>query len=132
MKKMRITVEGKAYDVLVEILDEGSSAAVQPQPSPLGSVLMTSAAVTAPPASTGTGAPKASAAPDVVASSLAGKVVAVQVTVGQEVQQGQELLTVEAMKMNTFVYAPKAGKVAEIFVNVGDAVEEGQGLVKLA
>jgi len=35
------------------------------------------------------------------------------VKVGQEVKEGDHLLTLEAMKMNTFVFAPKAGKVLE-------------------
>ena len=135
MKKLRITVEGKVYEVSVEILDEGAAAGTPPQLAPVASAPVASAPV----ASVRMAAPAASARavksggePDVVASSLAGKVVSLQVSVGQEVQQGQELITIEAMKMNTLVYSPKAGKVAEIFVSPGDAVEEGQGLIKIA
>jgi glutaconyl-CoA/methylmalonyl-CoA decarboxylase subunit gamma len=40
-------------------------------------------------------------------------------------------LTIETMKMNTFVLAPKAGKVTEVFVSVGDAVEEGRVLARI-
>ena len=65
-------------------------------------------------------------------SPLAGKVVAVDVKPGQAVAAGAQLLTLEAMKMNTFVYAPKAGTVATVHVNPGDAVEEGAALVTLA
>jgi biotin carboxyl carrier protein len=53
------------------------------------------------------------------------------VQVGQAVAEGAQLLTLEAMKMNTFVYAPKAGKVTAVLVNPGDGVEEGAALVTL-
>ena len=42
-----------------------------------------------------------------VPSPLAGRVTAVVVTVGQAVKEGDHLLTLEAMKMNTFVFAPR-------------------------
>ena len=86
------------------------------------------APATAPaPAST---APSA-AGPGDVPSPLSGRVTAIVVKVGQEVKEGDHLLTLEAMKMNTFVFAPKAGKVLEIKVAVADAVEEHQALVKV-
>jgi len=134
MKKLRITVEGKTYEVAIEILDEGTGApaAVRPSVAPASATPLSSAAVTPPAASPKPAAVAAGGGPDMVASPLMGKIAAVQVTVGQQVQQGQELITIEAMKMNTFVYAPKAGLVAEIFVNSGDAVEEGQALVRLS
>ncbi len=66
-----------------------------------------------------------------VTSPLAGKVISVDVNPGQDVTEGQQLLTLEAMKMNTFVYAPQAGKVAAVHVNAGDAVEEGAALLTL-
>jgi biotin carboxyl carrier protein len=62
---------------------------------------------------------------------LAGRVTAINVQAGQDVKEGDHLITLEAMKMNTFVMAPRAGKVKEVKVAVGTAVEEGQGLVAL-
>ena len=76
-------------------------------------------------------APHAGAGPGDVPSPLAGRVTAVIVQPGQEVKENDHLLTLEAMKMNTFVFAPKAGKVLEVLVAVGTAVEEGQVLVKV-
>lgn len=128
MKKLRVTVDGKAYEVSVEILDGGQPAA----PAPLQPVV--SASVSAP-VSAPAAAPKPVAAAGgsgAVPSPLAGKVVAVDVKPGQVVAAGAQLLTLEAMKMNTFVYAPKAGTVATVHVNPGDAVEEGAALVTLA
>jgi pyruvate carboxylase len=62
---------------------------------------------------------------------LAGRVIAILVTLCQEVKAGDQLLTIEAMKMNTAVNAPRGGKVAEILAVVGTAVDEGQMLVRI-
>ena len=129
MKKLRITVDGKVFDVVVESLDgPANSPASQP---PLPSFAQTS--VAPPPAS----APKPAAAPvaagpGAVTSPLAGRVVSVDCQVGQKVDAGAQLVTVEAMKMNTFVYAESGGTVATIHVNPADAVEEGQVLITLS
>ncbi len=124
MKKLRITVEGKAYEVLVETLDAGAPTASAP---------VASAPVSAPVVAPSAPAPKAAApsGPGIVTSPLAGKVVAVQVNVGDTVTAEQSLITIEAMKMNTYIYAPQAGKVTEVLVKAGDAVEEGAVLVRL-
>jgi biotin carboxyl carrier protein len=66
-----------------------------------------------------------------VLSPLAGRVTAVLVTVGQAVKEGDHMVTLEAMKMNTFVFAPKTGKVSALLTEVGAAVEENQVLVKI-
>jgi biotin carboxyl carrier protein len=124
MKKLRVTVDGKPYDVLVEILDEGGA------PAPGGSGVRP-AHVSAPPvAARSSGA--SAAAPGDVPSPLAGKVVSIDVQPGQPVEAGAQLLTLEAMKMNTYVFAPAAGTVEEILVAAGDAVNEGQALVRLS
>ena len=49
---------------------------------------------------------------------------------GQTIQVNDELLVLEAMKMETVITAPIAGKVAKINVNAGDAVQQGQVLVE--
>jgi biotin carboxyl carrier protein len=126
MKKLRVTVDGKAYEVSVEILDGGQPAA----PAPLQPVV--SASVSAPVSAPAPRPAVAAGGSGAVPSPLAGKVVAVDVKPGQAVAAGAQLLTLEAMKMNTFVYAPKAGTVATVHVNPGDAVEEGAALVTLA
>lgn len=52
--------------------------------------------------------------------------------VGQHVVKDQELLILEAMKMESPVYAPCDGTVASILVKEADAVVEGQVLVQLS
>jgi biotin carboxyl carrier protein len=128
MKKLRVTVDGKAYDVLVEILDEGGAPApVRPSAHPAH---VEPAHVSAPPVSARSSA--GAAAPGNVPSPLAGKVVSIDVKPGQQVEANAQLLTLEAMKMNTYVFAPVGGTVNEILVAPGDAVEEGQVLVKMS
>lgn len=132
IKKLRVTVDGKSYEVTVELDDEPSSSAAMPSAPPiLAPVAVASAApaVSAPPPAPAAGG--VASAPGDVPSPLAGRVTAINVAAGQSVKEGDHLLTLEAMKMNTFVMAPRAGKVREVKVSVGSAVEEGQGLVSL-
>ncbi len=127
MKKLRITVEGKAYEVLVEILDEAGSPTVPPRA--VAPVLAAPAAA-APRAATPAVTRGAGGSGEVV-SPLAGKVVSLDVRIGQTVAEGAQVATVEAMKMNTYIYASKAGTVSEILVNPGDGVEEGAVLLRI-
>ena len=129
MKKLRVTVDGKPYEVLVEILDEGAPAAPARAAS-VQSAHVASAAVSAP--ATSASVAHAAAEPGDVTSPLAGKVVSIDVQPGQAVETNAQLLTLEAMKLNTYVFAQAAGTVKEILVQPGDAVEEGQVLVKMS
>jgi propionyl-CoA carboxylase alpha chain len=60
---------------------------------------------------------------------MPGKVVAVRVAPGDEVEPGQVLVVLEAMKMEHQVTAPEAGVVSEVLVAVGQQVENGALLV---
>ena len=62
---------------------------------------------------------------------LAGSVFKILVNEGDEIEAGQVLLILEAMKMETEITAPNAGTVARISVAVGDAVQGGQPLVEI-
>lgn len=115
MKRLRISVEGKSYDVEVELLDEGSTTPAPPASAPV--------AVKAAPVAAG-GA--------IVSSPLAAVVVSIEVAIGDVVEAGQTVVNLEAMKMNTIVSAPSAGIVSAIHVSASDAVEEGQAMVTLA
>ncbi|HEY0945849.1 MAG TPA: biotin/lipoyl-containing protein [Opitutaceae bacterium] len=132
MKKLRVTVEGKVYEVLVEMLDEGTPAAspAAPVSVPVASAPVASAAVAPAAAHRPVATLTAPSAGDVL-SPLAGKVVSIDVKPGQTVTEGAQVATVEAMKMNTYIYAPKAGSVGAVLVNPGDAVEEGMPLLRI-
>ncbi len=70
--------------------------------------------------------------PQRIDAPMPGKVVRVLVKVGDEVQEGQGLVVVEAMKMENELKSPKAGKVAELHAQEGAAVEAGAKLVVVA
>ena len=134
IKKLRVTVDGNVYDVTVEVPEENAGAPVTSAPPPVAppaAPVTTPSAPAAPPPAPAPAAPKSGAGPGDVASPLAGRVTAIIVQAGQEVKENDHLLTLEAMKMNTFVFAPKAGKVLEVVTSVGAAVDEGQVLVKI-
>jgi biotin carboxyl carrier protein len=67
-----------------------------------------------------------------VLSQVSGVVVSVDVNVGDTVAPGQQLVTLEAMKMNTYVRAERAGRVASIKVQKGASVLTGDELLVLS
>ena len=132
MKKLRITLEGKTYDVCVEVADGGAAPVAAPvvsAPAP--------APVAAAPAPVAAPAPAPVAAAPVVAGANAvlcpmpGTVFKIRVAVGDQVAAEQELIVLEAMKMESPIYAHAAGTVAAILVKEGDAVSEGQVLIQM-
>jgi acetyl-CoA carboxylase biotin carboxyl carrier protein len=64
-----------------------------------------------------------------VAAPIAGKVWKILVKVGDQVQYEDELMILEALKMENPIYAPTDGKIAEIKVSEGDQVEPNQVLI---
>ena len=69
--------------------------------------------------------------PNEVGAPIPGLVTALSVSVGAKVAKGDKLVTLEAMKMQTTIYAPCDGVVSEIGVQVSDAVESKDLLMKL-
>ena len=72
---------------------------------------------------------KGSAGKAMVSSPMPGKVVKLLVAEGQEVEAGQGVVVVEAMKMENELKSALPGKVKEIFVKEGDVVESGAKLL---
>ena len=65
-------------------------------------------------------------------SPLAGNVFKILVSPGQQVGEGETVIVLEAMKMETEISAPAAGTVSSIDVIIGDSVAVGDSLIKLA
>ncbi|NOR37614.1 MAG: sodium-extruding oxaloacetate decarboxylase subunit alpha [Woeseiaceae bacterium] len=76
-------------------------------------------------------APAPAANGDAVKAVLAGNIFKVHVAVGDVVAQGDPLVVVEAMKMETAVVAPKAGTISQVFVSEGGVVAVGDSLVSI-
>jgi pyruvate carboxylase len=65
-----------------------------------------------------------------IGAPMPGLVVRVLVATGEDVTAGQKLFTIEAMKMETTLYAEKVGHVAEVFVKAGTQVEANDLLLR--
>jgi len=126
--KLKITIENKTYEVEVEATE---AEATRPMPGYMiqpGAVRMVATAPFAP-----GGAANKDEGPveedKVCRSPINGIVVKVAAQEGQQIQPGDTLLILEAMKMETAITAPNAGKVVKIRVGPGDGVTAGQILV---
>jgi pyruvate carboxylase len=69
--------------------------------------------------------------PQQIGAPIPGLVTAISATVGTKVAKGDKLITLEAMKMQTTIYAPCDGVVSESLVQVGETVESKDLLLKL-
>jgi methylmalonyl-CoA carboxyltransferase small subunit len=132
--KLRITVEGKIYEVDVEVvgdeshgLPHGSAppsgmAAPGPQPAEIREPHTPSRPVA--------NAPAGEASDRVVKAPIVGTIMQLKGAAGDTGSGNQVLLVMEAMKMETNVASPLAGKVKTICVAPGEAVKAGQVLVE--
>ncbi len=127
--KLKITVDGKVYEVEVEATEPERTGPLYL--APVGQA-RTPAAVPPPPTA---GGPSSSGGPvadegKVCRSPISGTVVKVNAQVGQSIQVNDVLLVLEAMKMETSIIAPVAGKIARVNVQVGDSVQGEQVLIE--
>jgi len=99
-----VRVNGKAFTV--EVAESGQLAAVA-----------------AAPTATGSG--------EAVKAVLAGNIFKVHVAPGATVNEGDPLLVVEAMKMETVISSPRSGTIVDVMVSEGDAVAVGDPMVSI-
>jgi 3-methylcrotonyl-CoA carboxylase alpha subunit len=69
---------------------------------------------------------------DVIKAPMPGRIVALKASAGDAVSEGQEVLIMEAMKMELTLRAPRAGVIDALALNVGDFVEADAVLVRLS
>jgi methylmalonyl-CoA carboxyltransferase small subunit len=117
--KLKVTVNGTAYDVDVEVEEE-------PVPT-LGAVLIRS---TSAYGVTPTAAKAPAGSSSGLKAPISGTVVKILVEPGSEVKAGDTVVVLEAMKMETEITAPQDGKIAAVNIAVGDTVAGGQTLVE--
>lgn len=128
MKKFRINVNGKSYEVEVEEIGGGAAGtATAPVTAPQATAPAPAAPVTAAPQAVAA-APVAAGA-EVVSAPMPGKIMSIKVTVGQQVKAGDLILVLEAMKMENEIFCGASGTVKEIRVGEGAAVNPGDALV---
>lgn len=132
MKKFKVTVNGKSYEVDVEELGTAAPAApVTPAPAPVAAA--SPAPTPAPAASAASSATQAAPKgpiPDsavVIKAPMPGKISAIKQESGS-VTRGSVILVLEAMKMQNDIPAPQDGTLTEVRVAVGDNVKTGDVL----
>lgn len=132
MKKFKVTVNGKSYEVDVEELGTAAPAApVTPAPAPVAAA--SPAPTPAPAASAASSATQAAPKgpiPDsavVVKAPMPGQISAIKQESGS-VTRGSVILVLEAMKMQNDIPAPQDGTLTEVRVAVGDNVKTGDVL----
>jgi oxaloacetate decarboxylase alpha subunit len=112
VESYRVSVNGTQYDVVV-----GPGDADISQITPVAA-----SAATAPPP--GTGGTE-------IRAPLAGSVIDILVAVGDSVSDGDPVMIVEAMKMETEIRASASGKIQSIAINKGDAIQADQSLMTI-
>ncbi|MEM1108701.1 MAG: biotin/lipoyl-containing protein [Planctomycetota bacterium] len=112
--KLRITVDGKAYFVEVEVLEDAASTVVADMPVASSITLLP---------------PNTSSNEDTIESPLTGNVLEVLVKPGDTVAANETLVVIEAMKMESNVVSPRAGVVRTVHVKPGDTATVHQTLV---
>ncbi len=118
MKRFNVTVNGKAYDVAVEEITDGSAPAV----------VAPAAAPAAPAPTPAPAAAPAAGAGESVTAPMPGTILDVKANVGDTVTRGQVIMILEAMKMENDIVAPCDGKITSIIAKKNDTVNSGDVL----
>ena len=132
MKQLKITVNGKAYDVQVEEVGASTAPAAS---APAAAAPAAPAAAPAPAAEKAAPAAPAAApaaGSENINSPMPGTILDVKVANGAAVKAGEVLLVLEAMKMENEIKAPHDATVAAVLVKKGDTVDSGTPLVSLS
>ncbi|MFA5835608.1 MAG: biotin/lipoyl-containing protein [Bellilinea sp.] len=144
--KLQVKIEDQTLEVEIEDLSsrpivvnvQGEMVEVWPEET---AAPVTAAAVTTPTPAPAASAPvrvsptpaaAAANSANAVLAPLPGTIVGITVREGQIVKRGEELLTLEAMKMKNSIRAGRDGKVGTIHVKVGDQVRHNQILLDYA
>ena len=141
--KYKVKLNDRVYEVEVEkgnavIINEYEAIdAPKAAPAPVAAAPVASqpapaaAAPVAPqPAPVAAAAPASSAT--AVKSPLPGAIMDVKISAGQAVKKGDVVMTIEAMKMENEINAPKDGTITAVHVSKGSKVEQGTPLYDLA
>lgn len=139
---MKVVIDGQSYTVEVEDIHarpvkaviDGQTYEVWPEEeSTTPKVVRTETPLVSMPEPVSTpgsmGVASSQQQSDQVLAPLPGVIVAVLVKPGDQVSRGQELCTLEAMKMKNAIKSSREGTIKTIAVNVGDQVNHGQILM---
>lgn len=145
--KYNCSINGKMYEVVIEKVDDftpltyeqvAGEAPIQSTPAPTLAETakpVVSSPTPAPVAPTKVDTPKpapaAAGGSGSIKAPMPGKIMDIQVSVGQSISSGDTVLCMEAMKMETEIVSDLNGTVKEICVKSGDMVETDQVLITI-
>ncbi len=121
MRKFNVTVNGKTYQVEVEELNEGESISATKTPVLNNSKQSVSNTVSNNVPTNGT----------TINAPMPGTIVDIKVSIGQQVEKGDVVAILEAMKMENEIVTTVSGKIATVNVSKGALVESGQPLISI-
>lgn len=122
MKKFKITVNGQTYEVEVEEIGgsgQSVSPSVEQQPQTQPAKIET------------VSTPEVSTAGTPVTAPMPGAILDIKVNVGDQVEEGDVVAVLEAMKMENELSAPVSGKVLSISFNKGTSVEANDTILTI-
>ena len=139
MKKYKLVIDGKKYDVEVDL--SGSSPRVLVDGKKIDVTISNSDVIEKPKIEREKSKKSSDDKNDIVVESsgdpgdlkalMPGKVTKVLVSSGQNVKVGEPVLLMESMKMEQTIVATRDGSVSEILVSEGDTVEVGKIKIKI-
>ncbi len=119
-----VVVDGQRFNVTIE----NGNANIQVTPAPVQQVVQQQVVTPAPVAQVVTPVAAPAYAGTAVPAAVNGAVWKILVNEGDTVAKDQQIMILEAMKMEIEIIAPVAGVISKILVNTTDSVEEGQAL----
>ena len=137
LKKYKISVDGKSYEVEVEdaasdpSVNVRTASAAAASPAPDKSAVPTAQPGQPPSVSKPNSAP-ADIKGEVLRAPMPGTILSVTASAGQAVKRGDILLVLEAMKMENEIVAHMDGTISGIYVQKGSTVNAGDTLVAFA
>ncbi len=138
MKKLRLTMNGKVYEMTVEVLEDDEqyvtggnlpSAKAAAAATPRGRQAAASTPAPAPRPAPAGGAPNG-VDPNNILAPIAGTVQKIFVQADMRVEEKTPVILLDAMKMDTYIHAPRSGMVSEVCVAPGDTVQVGTVLIR--
>ncbi|MDK4521890.1 acetyl-CoA carboxylase biotin carboxyl carrier protein subunit [Fusobacterium necrophorum] len=120
IKVYKLKIGEKVYEVELEAITEKEGKIITTTSTQKKADTGASASITS--AITGT----------VVEAPMQGMIVDIVVSIGDQVAEGEELVILEAMKMENSIVAPVTGRIANIHVSKGENVDNGKVLITLA
>ena len=127
-RHLKITVEGKVYDVLVDDVTEDDVSSSYSPPDLTSQVTWPDPAM---PSTPSVAAPAAAVGANDQLAPMGGMVLEITVKEGDKVATGDQVVVIEAMKMKQSISAHRQGTVGKVHVSVGQAVDTGQPLVTI-